>query len=310
MADSNKTVSEEEVLAKLNQLGFVFPEDIPFQWETMFAKINGWGAKAYIKKKHKLIQACAPALRKALKPGERVLYVGKGVYNSLVEQYFMGALLAQMLNQTVFVLTNLRLVMMHSNSKGVPSTNYWTIYYNQIVQFKGSWTGTVKLKLADGKSYTFSGFLKLDRKQMPMVFEKALELYRELGFDPTVTQSRENLCSHCFEVVPKKQFSCDHCGSTFYKPSEVALRSLLFPSLGDWIMGHHWAAFFELLGYLIGWAFIVARFQQALQVGGDAVTEATVNLVLFILFAHVMDAILTAYVARKGLYLKKPPRPT
>src|SRR5688572_5356801 len=210
------TLTAEQVQTKLTELNLSLPPDIEYRWETLFAKLEGWGVKGYIHRKHKLITNASPVLKKMLKPGEEVLYVGKGVYASFVEQYFMGALMANLINQTVFVLTNLRLIMLHSNTKGVPGRTYWTIYYNQIKSFKASWTGTVNLVLHDGTSLKFSGFEKLDRTQMPAVFEKAMADYRALGFNPVATQSRENVCSHCFEVVPKNQHQCAKCQSVYW----------------------------------------------------------------------------------------------
>src|SRR5688572_30419449 len=180
MADAPLTA--QQVQAKLTELNLPLPPGISYRWETMFAKLEGWGVKGYIQRKQKLITNAGSLLQRIVKPGEEVLYVGKGVYASFVEQYFMGALIANLVNQTVFVLTNLRLIMLHSNTKGVPAHTYWTIYYSQIKTFKASWTGTVNLVLQDGKSLKFSGFERLDRAQMPAVFEKAMDDYRLLGF--------------------------------------------------------------------------------------------------------------------------------
>jgi hypothetical protein len=246
-------------------------------------------------------------LQKMLKPGEEVLYVGKGVYASFVEQYFMGALIANLINQTVFVLTNLRLIMLHSNTKGVPQHTYWTIYYSQIKSFKASWTGTVNLVLVDGTSLKFSGFEKLDRTQMPAVFEKALADYLVLGFNPIVSQSRENVCSHCFELVPKKQFDCGKCQAKYWQPGEIALRSLIFPSWGDFIMGHTWAAVMELIGYMVTWIVVLAAVSSGLREGGSGIIAAMIVAAFFLGIAHIGDACLTYFVARKGLHPRRAP---
>ncbi len=77
MAAKQSPVTAEQVQAKLHSLNLSFPEDIPFQWESMFGKIEGWGTRNYIKRKQKLISVTAPHLRNILKPNETVLYIGK-----------------------------------------------------------------------------------------------------------------------------------------------------------------------------------------------------------------------------------------
>jgi hypothetical protein len=301
-----QTVTAEQVQAKLAELKLTMPP-LPYRWETLFAKLDGWGVKGYIQRKQKLISHSASLLQRMLKPGEEVLYVGKGVYASFVEQYFMGALMANLVNQTVFVLTNLRLIMLHSNTKGIPQHTYWTIYYSQIKSFKASWTGTVNLVLVDGTSLKFSGFEKLDRTQMPAVFEKALADYVALGFNPVVSQSRENVCTHCFELVPKKQYDCGHCQAKYWQPGEIALRSLIFPSWGDFIMGHTSAAIMELIGYIFTWFIILAAFSNALNNDVEGVLGAVILAVILLGFAHIGDACLTYFVARKGLHPRRAP---
>ncbi len=299
MAESPLTA--EQVQAKLAELNLALPPGVSYRWETLFAKLEGWGAKGYIQRKYKLISNSAGLLQQMLKPGEEVLYVGKGVYASFAEQYFMGAIMANLINQTVFVLTNLRLIMLHSNTKGVPGHTYWTIFYNQIKTFKASWTGTVNLVLLDGTSLKFSGFEKLDRTQMPAVFEKAMADYRMLGFNPAVSQSRENVCSHCFEIVPRNEYQCAGCQANYWKPSQIALRSLIFPSWGDFLMRHTSAAVLELIGYAITWGIVLLTFSNALSQGVEEVIGAVIIAVFLLGLAHVGDACLTYFVARKGL---------
>ncbi|MFT5525338.1 MAG: hypothetical protein ACI9HK_003306 [Pirellulaceae bacterium] len=215
--------------AKLAELGLTLDPDILYDVDSMFPKLTGWGAKGQIKTKHKLLRMIEPFLSEILLKDEHVMYVSKGVQYSFIEQYFLG-LWAALINQTVFVQTNTRLLLIHSDTYGRPKHTNWMIYYSQIEKFKPGWTGTVSLQLKDGKRFTFTGFQGTDKKQMPAIFEKAMETYREFGFDPQVTQSRENLCSKCNQVVPKGQYKCEQCGQQYWKPSQIALRSLVFPS--------------------------------------------------------------------------------
>ena len=285
----------EVVQSQLSKLKLSLDAEIPYRLATVFAKISGWGAKREIKRRAKLIKQIEPTLKKMLLPNEEVLYVAKGTQSSTTEALFMGAYWAAVLNQTVFVLTNLRILMLRSKSNGKPTHTFWVLYYNEIDLFQPNWSGAMKLKLKDGKKLTFTGFPKLDRKAMPTIFQDALDNYRKLNFHPTVSQSRENLCSHCFQVVPKARYACRNCGSVFWTPKELALRSLIFPSWGDICMKHYQFAAVELIGYLFSWLWAISILI------GPNPEEGWFVLAMIFIFAHPVDGMLTYSVAKKGL---------
>ncbi len=291
---------------RLQELGLHLHPEIHYDLERLFPTLTGWGAKKEIKRRHKLIVQAEEKLKLMLQPGEAVLFVAKGVQNKISEQYFLGAWGAALINQTLFVLTNLRLLMMNTNTKGEPRHTYWMIYYSQIEQFKATWHGSVFLKLRDGTKLSFSGFGKLDKKHMPMIFQEALATYRQLGFDPPATQSRESLCSFCMQVVPKDHYTCGLCGAEFWLPSAVALRTLIFPAWGDFLMGHYGLGTFKLVTYGVIWwvliDWIIESLRNAAQLG------AVLIEVLFILgMEHGVFALLTYYIAKKGLHPKGKP---
>jgi hypothetical protein len=305
MSEAILTASE-----RLEQMRLTVSPNIQYNLDSVFPKVNGWFVKGPIKQKHKLIAKVEPTLEDILRPGEEVLYIAKGVQYSFWEQYFLGAFAAAIINQTVFVLTNVRLLMLHSNTKGKPKDMSWMIYYSQVTRFKSGWFGAVVVQLRDGKTYKFGGFTGADRKQMPKVFQQVANAYKERGFDPQVSQSRENLCYHCYSIIAKKEYVCSKCGAEYWLPSQVAWRSLIFPSWGDFIMHHYLLAIFELFGYAFGWIWMIVLWTAALlQPAGDgeAFIIASVYTAVFLVPAHVMDAILTYYIANKGLNRKFPP---
>ncbi|MBM83967.1 MAG: hypothetical protein CMJ78_25710 [Planctomycetaceae bacterium] len=283
--------------AKLAELNLNVSEDIKFNLDSMFPKLSGWGAKGEIKEKVRIINNVEPFLRDILMENEVVRYIAKGVQYKFSEQYFLG-IWAQTINQTVFVLTNLRLLMVHSTSKGVPKNVYWLIYYSEIDKFKGSALSNVRLVLRDKQKFTFLGFKGTDRKSMPQIFEEALDRYDAYGFEPEVTQSRENLCCECLTVVPKDTYECKKCQQEFWRPGQIAVRSLIFPSWGDFIMKHTLLAFMELVGYIFTWIIFGVIIL-------DEDTEnrliTSVFLLLFLAAEHAVDAALTYYIAKKGL---------
>ena len=302
--DVSAEPGRDEIAARLSEFGVRLDPEVPYRLETMFPKLEGWGAKGDIKRKGKFIREVEPVLKQMLHPDEQVLYLAKGVQYSFAEQYFMG-IWAMTINQTVFVLTNVRLLMIRTNSKGRPKETFWMVYYSQIEKFKGGLTGMMNLKLADGKKLSFSGFAKTDRKQMPQVFEQALAAYRKHDFNPQVTQSMENLCSYCFTRVPRDEYECPRCGAEFWKPSHVALRSYVFPCWGDIVLKHYIVGAAEFFGYLVTWVIIFVL------VGASLANGEWFGLLFapfLLLLAHGLDGTLTYHVAKKGLHPRRGPR--
>jgi hypothetical protein len=298
---------EQGAQTALHELNLSLHPQINYNYDSMFQKISGWGSKGDIKRIHGTVIPIEPLLAKMLFPEEQVLYVARGIQHKISEQYFLG-IWANLINQTVFVLTNLRVLMFRVNSKGIPQNTNWMIYYNQIKKIKGSMLGAMVVKLQDGNSLTFTGFKGTDKKQIPLVFEDAVATYQQLGFQPESSQSRENVCSNCLQVVPKQHYECARCGQVFWKPSEVAMRSLIFPSWGDFCMGHVTLAGVELLGYLFTWIIFFGAIVQAIANPNLATAIGAILVFVFVLiFEHLVDAALTYFIAKKGLHPKGQP---
>ena len=288
--------------SRLAELGLSLDKGINWNLPSIFPKIKGLGYKGKIKNKCKLIKQVEPVLLQTLHNDEEVLYVAKGIQLKFWEQYFMGVF-AQLINQTVFVLTNGRLLMFNTDTKGKPKHSYWMVYFSEIVKFKKRFLGGMTMKLKDKSKFVFTGFKGADKKSMPEIFERINQQYSEMGFSPEVSQSRECLCTVCKQVVQKKVYKCANCGQDYWTPKELGIKSLIFPSWGDWLMGHHLLATVELLSYLItGAVFVLLLF------GPDPIPLAAwIPLVAFVLFfEHVVDGWLTYSIASKGLVPKKP----
>ena len=304
----SRASAEAAVRARLDELHCPIDERIPCDLATLFPKLQGWGAKKDIKRRAKLLNRIAPQLAAMLSEHEEVHYVAKGVRYKFSEHYFLG-IWAGSINHTVFVLTNARLIMMHTKSSGVVKNTFWMVYYSQIEDVKVNWTGSMTtLKLSDRKKLSFAGFPKTDRIRMPDLIRESIAHYDEVGFAPEVSQSQENLCSTCYQIVPVTQFDCKHCDTAFWKPSEIAIRSLIFPSWGDFLMKHYTLAFVELFGTAIAWLVAFFMLASAGVFGGPAIDIGGVIAAIVVLgFVHVPDAWLTYYIANKGLHPKDIP---
>ena len=290
---------EHVVLQKLRDLGLQWNPAVDYQLATLFPKLSGIGHKGDIKARHKMLTKLEPFLQGALADGEQVQYVGVGTQNKFVEQYFMGAVFAALINKTQFVLTNLRILMVHVDARGNPRFPIWAVFYNQIATFKKKLLGEMHLTLSDGSKYKYGGFKGPDRKQMPLLVEQSRQAYAEMGFQPQVTQPRENLCSNCFQVVPVGQLECAPCGQKFWKPTELAIRSFIFPSWGDFLLKHYLIASLELFGYALSWLFYIALIAGGVRDGGVGVAVLVVLSLLIV--QHSFDAAMTYFIAKKGL---------
>lgn len=154
------------------------------------------------------------ALERMLLKDEQVLLVSKGEIR---------------FRKTMIVLTNLRMLLMNANRGEDVVQPYWSIYYSQVETLKDSWLGTPQFRLVDGTKLTFNDFPKQDQRALRTVFQEASELQKKTDFDPAVSQSKENLCGNCFEIVPKPAYECAACGATFWTPAEMGGRCLIFP---------------------------------------------------------------------------------
>lgn len=300
--DLIEVIEPSQAESRLAELRIRLDPSIAYRFDKMFPRLQGWGAKGELKKKGKQIRLLEPTLHKILRPGEEILYVAKGVQQSAFEAMFMGLMWAALMNQTVFVLTNARIIIIRTDSSGKPKPTCWMIYYSEIRKFKRSWLGSLVLNLNDGRKLTFGGFTKTDGATMPAIFEEALQTYRERGFQPATTQSQENLCSRCYECVPKGEYQCEQCGQQFWSPGQVALRSAIFPSWGDFLMGHAGLACFELVGYIFTAIGLLIVIVAALQ--GVQPIEAVLFAMMSLAVVHGFDAFITYFVARKGLHPK------
>ena len=294
--ESGLAASVEQVQQRLHDLKIVLDPKVVYRLDQVFPRLTGWGAEREMKRRGKLIQLVESTLKLILRDGEEVLYVAKGTPKSWAENRFLGHL-ATLMNQTVFVMTNVRLVMMKSNAQGQPAGMFWMIYYSEIVDLKSTWTGRLKLKLKDKNGFKFKGFSSPDRGSMRRIVQSALENYRRLSFTPTASQSRENLCCRCFNVLSKGVFVCNQCGAEYWPPNQLALRSLIFPSWGELCMQHYYSALMELIIYLCSWA-------EAINVLMRDPKKGLALIAVSLPTEHAFIAMITYAVASAGLHLR------
>jgi hypothetical protein len=88
----------------------------------------------------------------------------------------------------------------------------------------------------------------------------------------------------------------------------VAIRTLFFPSWGDIVLKHYVVAGAELVGYLFTWGVAIVILVGAINEGDPVALIGGLIFAAFLLgLFHGIDAVVTYFVAKKGLHPKVGP---
>lgn len=292
-----QNLSRDEVAARLWELNLELSPEISYRLETVFSVPDGWFVNRKIRKKYRQLQNLEPLLNEMLLENEQVQLVLQCNQSTFADVFLMGSLWIESTTFTSLVFTNLRLFCIRTDDTGIPRKIFWQVYYSQIRELQRTAVENARICLKDGRKLFCSRLTREELDRMEEVVLENCDLFRRKGFDPPVTQSREQLCGHCFDVIPQGEYECQSCGASYWKPAEVGVRSFVFPSWGDYVMQHDTLAFTELIGYLILLWFTTAAFSEGKYVLGVAVY----------LIANLADALLSVQIASRALHLKSTP---
>lgn len=266
--------------------------DTPYSFDTIFRN-DGFMARRLSKKKYRLLKRIDPRLRAILEPDERVRFLTVGAGLSFVESYFMG-MFGHLLNYRALVLTDRRMLLVQIDWRERPKQLLEQIRWRTVDGIKRSIFGNLAVTLRDGTKRVFQGVPRADRKMLHELGDKMSDL-----MEPDIA-GLETMCTHCFGVVDGHPERCATCGGAFKSARTAMVRSLLWPGLGDFYLGHWKFAIWESLVVAYVWANVAYLALDPMMTPG--VLAVIVGFVW--LFVHVPDAILTRYIARKGLYPK------
>ncbi len=287
------TIESEKIRAYL--LAMPFKDQL--DWTSLFPRTKGMGAAGDVKRRVRMLKSLENRIETLLFPEERVEFVTKGTLNSFAEQYFMG-FWAWLINRTLFVFTNYRVILISSDSKGRAKRMMWQIPYQCMRKFgSGMLTGSIGFKLHKGKTLKFAGVPRRDRKLLKTHVRKKIELAHTGSIEFPHHASRDPLCTSCASPVHTKTYTCDACAEEFIKPWVPATMSLVIPGLGDLYLGHTGMAIFEFFGFLF--AILIA-----IGVASGGTTPDIVAGLAVILIANVFDAVVTFHIAGKGVLAK------
>jgi len=277
-------------------------ENGPYEFPLLF-KADGWLDRMRSKNRFKLLRAIDTKLRIILHEGERLYFATSGTTANLAEQYFAGAAVSQALNRRALLFTTERVILIQIDSKKRPRELVSQIAYTSIAEVKATWNGYCQLTLRDKSKLKFIGVPKADRKHLAtfladIVKTAAAAITADSGV------AHEQLCPHCYKPVPGHPAACPHCQGGFKLARTAMLRSLLFPGLGDFYLGHKAFAVIEMIGAAFMWYVLVGAPLIGAPDENGEITNANGAYWIFagivITIAHGIDAVMTRHFALKG----------
>jgi hypothetical protein len=201
-------------------------------------------------------------------------------------------------NRTTLVLTDKRVLLIHTDWRQRPCMFASQLPLDRIVATTGR------------NSYVF---IRSGREQLMFHGVRRSEAHHLRNLLASTTSGQggwQNLCPRCFTPIDGAPEVCPTCGERFKSFSKAALRSLIFPGLGDFYLGYRKYALLEILGAGILWAIFVSTLIPAVRLtGAEGITLALPMLAL-IAVVHAGDAWLTRHKARMGLHSKDGALPT
>jgi hypothetical protein len=284
--DMHSTMTEPRSAAPLEATSF----QSPFALDTILDH-STWLARRLSKKKLKLLTRIEAKVRTLLEDGERVRYVTFGSTVSFWESYFLGWMMIYV-NRRAILLTDRRVILLQIDSRRRPRHLVSQVRYASIRKVRRTLLGSTRITLDDGKTFVFAYIPKRDRKFLQRLTD---------WIDASITRDGggwEDLCPHCYTATAGRPRMCEACGGRIKSARKAGFLSLLFPGLGDIYLGHWKFAIMEIL--------VAGFLWLSLLVPDPEYPLDAVGLVVFagfmFAFVHGVDAVGTAYIARKGLY--------
>ena len=279
------------------ELKALLPASIAVRFEEMFPNARNGRIKRRDRKRAEMLCKAEPVLQRALNPMEVVRFTTNGV-RQLTWWLLTAGSMNPFANRTTLVLTDRLVLLIHTDSKQRPR-----LFANQLP--------LERIRSTSGRnSYIF---IRSGREQLMFHGVKRSEARQLKGLlESTATKKGgwQNLCPRCFAATDDAPLSCEKCGEECKSPKKAALRSLLFPGLGDFYLGYRKYAMIEIIGATLLWALFLSTLVRAVVAQGlDGVVVAGPLLAL-LAFIHIGDALLTRAKAQTGLHSKDGALPT
>lgn len=278
-----KSGSPEEELKAL------LPPSIAVRFAEAFPSIGARRVRRRDRRRAEMLRKAEPVLRRALEPLEIVRFVTNGARQIARGLLTVGSM-NPFTNRATFILTNKRILLLHTDARYRPK-----LFASQLPLDRIEAT-------TNRRSYVF---IQTGREQLMfhgMKRGEARYLRRLLESSSTPGGGWQNLCPRCFTPHDGAPPCCSRCGEAFKDPRTAALRSLLFPGLGDFYLGYRGYALVEMAGAGFLWALFVTTLVPAVIARGVSGTLIALPVFVFVALVHGGDAILTRARAKSGLH--------
>jgi hypothetical protein len=263
----------------------------------MFPDVRSGRIKRRDRKRVEMLRKAEPVLQRALNPMEVVRFTTNGV-RQLTWWLLTAGSMNPFANRTTLVLTDRRVLLIHTDSKQRPR-----MFANQLP--------LERIRATAGRnSYIF---IRSGREQLMFHGVKRSEARQLRGLlDSTATKKGgwQNLCPRCFAATDGAPLTCEKCGEEFKSPKTASLRSLIFPGLGDFYLGYRKYAMLEIIGAALLWALFLSTLVPAVMAKGLEGALVAGPLLALLAFIHIGDALLTRAKAKTGLHSKDGDLPT
>ena len=279
------------------ELKALLPASVAVRFEEMFPDVRRGRIKRRDRKRAEMLRKAEPVLQRALNPMEVVRFTTNGV-RQLTWWLLTAGSMNPFANRTTLVLTDRRVLLIHTDSKQQPR-----MFANQLP--------LERIRSTSGRnSYIF---IRSGREQLMFHGVKRSEARQLKGLlEATATKKGgwQNLCPRCFTATDDAPLSCEKCGEEFKSPKKAALRSLLFPGLGDFYLGYRKYAMLEIMGAGLLWALFVSTLVPTVMAKGLEGAIVAGPLLALLAIIHVGDALLTRAKAKTGFHSRDGTLPT
>lgn len=279
------------------ELKALLPASIAVRLSEMFPDARNGRIKRRDRKRAEMLRKAEPVLKRVLNPAEVVRFATNGV-RQLTWWLLTAGSMNPFANRTTLVLTDRRVLLIHTDSKQRPRLFAQQLPLDRIRATSGR------------NSYIF---IKTGREQLMFHGVKRSEARQLRGLLESTASKKggwQNLCPRCFHATDAAPSSCDKCGEQFKSPKKAALRSLVFPGLGDFYLGYRKYGALEMFGAGLVWALFLSTLIPAVRNRGVEGLLVAGPIFALIAVIHIGDALLTRAKARTGLHSKDGALPT
>lgn len=279
------------------ELRALLPASIAVRYEEMFPSLRDGKLSRRDRKRAKILAKAEPVLKRTLGPLEVVRFATHGV-RQLMWWLLTAGSMNPFANRTTLVLTDKRVLLIHTDWRQRPCLFANQLPLDRIVATTGR------------NSYVF---IRSGREQLMfhgVRRSEAHHLRNLLASTATSEGGWQNLCPRCFTPIDGAPGSCPECGEPFKSPKKAALRSLIFPGLGDFYLGYRKYAVLEIAGAAILWGIFLSTLVPAVRLTGAEGLLLALPLLGLIIVIHAGDALLTRNKAKLGLHSKDGALPT